>query len=377
MQYNSKFSRIIITEFVIYGLIVLFTILGQESTVSILFFISVLLILPLYKNGVTQNMTVSFELLKKISIGAAFCASVSSFLHGVFPEPLSYITFMVTIIYMWIMENSRIDVKTGTTILYLGIVISCFYPIGNFLFGVGEGKYGFQMGFSNPNLTGMFILNAIIYCTVGLVVCKKYIIRGVVVILMYLNYSLLIKTEARNCMIALALMILLITYLLLTKKVILPKWALITISILPIIFIIIYINYVSMMGSLLGEDVLLNHEGKSVDSRLKIWTFTFKELSGYYLIGNYSVLSGNAHNSHLTVLASYGIFVLWYFIKFLYEILKNINQGAFCIEQKICLCAFVCMLFMGIGEGALFCGSIGLFIPSCTYIALAKVNWRL
>ena len=91
-----------------------------------------------------------------------------------------------------------------------------------------------------------------------------------------------------------------------------------------------------------------------------------------WFTGDYANLDGNAHNSHMVLLCSFGIVILILTIIFTYNITIEISKKAKNKFQTLCLAAFYASIFMGFGEGALYSGGLGLYILCGIFLVLAN-----
>ena len=158
------------------------------------------------------------------------------------------------------------------------------------------------------------------------------------------------------------------------KKYRISPWILKFVAVFPLIFVWLYLNYVTVLH--VKDDTMMNHEGKSIMSRTHIWNYIFDHLEIHnYIFGNYPMLQGNVHNSHLAVLASFGVIVAILFVVFLYKVMKSCSENISSYKQAVCLVGFMGTIFIGMAEGALVCGSLGWCIPACTFLCLASVDW--
>lgn len=141
----------------------------------------------------------------------------------------------------------------------------------------------------------------------------------------------------------------------------------------PLMFLLLYLQLIEW-DAIKETFNFMVEEGKPLTSRVEIWRNILRDLKGYYLTGDYFELGGNAHNSHMVVLASFGTVALLLVIYYLYLILKEANSKCATKKQMICLLAFCCSLFMGMGEGALFSGGLCLYVMCCTPLLLARAS---
>lgn len=351
------------------------TLSGKSNLVSLCFYASffVMMILVLKMSRYrSQCKTVAM-----ITIFFAFVSvMISAVLYGGSPvlgNMIYFLVFSALLMYMYILQIIDIHYALFKWIMKWGIVFSSCFPIAYYVLGIRtyQAEY-LSMNFSNSNLLGMWILQATIFAFINLLWQRGMIKKGICLVLFISNIKLLILSGTRNALLALVLggvVILLNLY----QKRRYSKTLLFGVAVLPILFLIIYLGCFS---SLSQNKFLLQFmtESKGIDSRYTIWIATLFNLKGYFLTGSYFLLAGNTHNSHLVVLASYGIIVLILTIFFLYSVMNEANSQCETPFQKVCLAAFFVTIFMGIGEGALFSGAVGLYIPACVYLLLCRYN---
>ena len=183
------------------------------------------------------------------------------------------------------------------------------------------------------------------------------------------------ETGARNTILALVLFAVLCVLVALKREKSFSKPFMLIINIIPIAFVPIYLSCIDFVQKSGWVDFLVE-EGKKLTSRFGVWEDRFEKIKGLWLMGNYAESSGNAHNSHLVLLSSYGIAVLILMIYFLYKLCAQVNDEAEDKKNLFALAAFFAVIFMGLGEGALFSGGQGIFIMACGFLLLARCDYR-
>jgi hypothetical protein len=281
-----------------------------------------------------------------------------------------YFIFCSTILYIYLTVELEIDEKLSRMIVILGVIISALFPISAMLMDYTKHPY-LTMNFSNPNLTGMYLAEAIFYALIGFAYLKKPVAKIFCVGLLIANIVLLTWTEARNSFLAVALCFAIILWYLLLWKKRIPNYVLAVSAILPFCFMFLYLAIVDS-DFFNNMFAFLVDAGKPLNSRAVIWNRVLTQLGNNVLTGNYFLLMGNAHNSHLVLLASYSAPVMLLTVIYLYHAMKRVKQRCDTGMQTLCLATFLGTLFIGLGEGALFSGGMGLYIICCTPLLLPK-----
>ena len=289
---------------------------------------------------------------------------------------VNYFAFVFLLLYIMLMSSYKPSSDIGIVLLWVGIGVASVYALSFYVFHMVEyDSLGyFTMNFSNPNLLAMFLYQSVLYCFVSFFVMKKYWIKILCGIIGVADFHLMTLTDSRNTIISFVMVVVATFYFVIKKKHRISSWILKLVAVFPLIFVWLYLNYVTVLH--VKDDTMMNHEGKSVMSRTHIWNYIFDHLEIHnYIFGNYPMLQGNAHNSHLAVLASFGVIVAILFVTFLYKVMKHCSENISSYKQAVCLVGFMGTIFIGMAEGALVCGSLGLYIPACTFLCLASVDW--
>ncbi|MBR3300872.1 MAG: hypothetical protein IKI68_05235, partial [Clostridia bacterium] len=285
------------------------------------------------------------------------------------------IIFLTAIVFMFLCCYIDINKRTIHFILKFNVIIGYMYLIAyRFAPRINNFSVGLDFNFGNPNFAGMWLFQSLLYCTLAFVIYRQPIMKifsgvPIVMLLYYIN-----KTGARNCELAYLLFIAVCIWFKTKKCAKIPKWVVILINVIPIVFVPLYLNFVKPLEKLGWLNFIVS-EGKTLSSRVKIWTHFFDKLGSRWLTGEYLTCLGNSHNSHMVVLCSYGIITLALVICFTYNISMIANEKANDKRSGYCLAAFFATLFMGLGEGALFAGGIGLYIMGCSFICMARYDF--
>lgn len=297
------------------------------------------------------------------------------------------IMYMSTIVWMFCGVSMNVSKKTTITIVVINLCINCLYLL--FFkrgFSVYEGEVLLTLNFPNPNQTGMFLLNSILYIGIlivagkDLVRKKKYyiILLCLLIPLLVSVCQLLILTGCRSSFMSLALFFILVLFDYVSRGHFkLKKWMSLAIAVLPFIFIFIYLSYVSTLN--IDVSMGMENEGKSSTTRVHIWKPIIDNFWHYFIIGDYYGISNGTgmsqmHNTHLDVYASYGIIPLILYIIILYKVINHSMNQANSRFQRISLYAFVSCMVSCMFEASLVAGSAGMFLLTVGFFILANSN---
>ena len=82
--------------------------------------------------------------------------------------------------------------------------------------------------------------------------------------------------------------------------------------------------------------------------------------------------AGQMHNTHIDILAAYGPMVLALVCIILYMLMRRGAANA--TRHPLYVIAFMCTIVMGMGEAALFGGSLGLYIFAVGFLLLSNMQ---
>ena len=295
------------------------------------------------------------------------------------------IMYMATITWMICSVNQTLSKRTIWVILLINIAINAlyllFYRQG---FSIYEGEVLLTLNFTNPNQTGLFILNSILY--VGIIIAagmdlieKKiyyFLMLAILVPLFFVTTKLLILTGCRSSFMSLALFILLVMLDYVSKgNFKIKKWMSLCISVAPFIFVFIYLKYASNLS--IDVSMGIDNAGKSSDTRISVWKPIIDNFWHYFIIGDYYGISNGTgmsqmHNTHLDIYASYGIVPLILYIRIVYMVICQSVQNSCCRFQRVSLYAFIACMVSCVFEASLVAGSAGMFLLTVGFLAFAN-----
>ena len=372
----ALYSKLLNIELVLITGIIFFTIIKMSSIVSLLFYGTfVVLIVGFVFEILLGYKADSFFYMAFLCMFSAFiCTAIHS--RGFsFVYYKKMIIFLCTILFLVVVVNAKIDRLSVETVLIINLIIASFYPILYILgYGTKRGE-ALVFNFTNPNLTGMYIIHSILYCILAFDYFKNKIIKtlcgGLIVLLAIFDYL----TMARSSLIALAFFLILYFYNKYRKnKVKVTEIFSLCVILFPIVFAFIYLILYSFDLLSIFSFAEMG-EGKGLNSRVRIWTAAFETIKENFFIGNYIVLwDDQLHNTHLDVLAAYGfitfIFFIITFVMAANTVLKNVKTPF----SKNAMYAFYAIIIMGTFEASLVSGGVGLYILSFGFLILAKYN---
>lgn len=284
-----------------------------------------------------------------------------------------FIIFITSLLFLFVLCRVKVDERLIKSIIYITNVIGLSFIIAFFIFGKNEVGL-LTLKFSNSNLLGMWVSHTAIYSLIGMKILnskKSYIIGSFIFLG---DLFILLKSESRTSLFV-VVMFFIIYFLININFIKRVSKSVITILVMfPLIFSLIYMKILN--SKFLNIFSFLEGEGKSLTSRESVWKFALKVIKEHFVFGDYYGIShgtgmSQMHNSHLDILASYGVIV---FILVMYLIIKNLfkirtNRSKI---SNLGIYGFLSILLIGIGEAALFSGGLGIYILSFGYLILAR-----
>ena len=224
--------------------------------------------------------------------------------------------------------------------------------------------------FTNPNLSALFLaVMAMIQFARPEIGGKWLFHRFLGCVLLYFVY----RTQSRNAMLILSCF--LVMGLLPSRERLFGKRPAALLAVLPLLFAAAYLLLVSAPW-IQQRFSFLAGEGKGLDSRVEIWRFALEAVWKAPLTGAYSQISfgtgaSQMHNTHLDILASYGIGVFLLVWRLTYLLLYRQGEGRTAAKFRL---ALLCLFLSGIGEASLFSGGMGISLYAGMLGVLANDN---
>lgn len=297
------------------------------------------------------------------------------------------IMFSTTMMWMVYTTGTRISKKTAYIIcvvmLLLNISYQLFYKSG---LSIYEGEVLLDLGFSNPNLAGLFIVNSMLYLGVLIVAGQelfesksRYILNAVIATFVFLiTFNILLLTGCRSAILSLfafgALVVADIFFLHKNKP---RKWFCYIVAVAPFLFVFFYVFYIQSIK--IDVSFGLEDSGKSSTTRLGIWSPFVNNFLDYFFFGDYYGISNGTgvsqlHNTHLDVYASYGIVPLILYVTLLARVIWSTWVRAVTRFQRYSVYAFVATLVVSTFEAGFVAGSAGLFLLTCGFLLLSNAS---
>lgn len=245
-------------------------------------------------------------------------------------------------------------------------------------FAFSEGEYLLTLGFSNPNLAGMFLLNSFLYISLLVIVLysnykRKYVCIPFIALAVSLVF-LISLTKCRSSIVSVLAFLLLVAWDIIYKgNVKIKRWMVLVWTVFPIAFVFLYTNFISSFDLTMSFD----DASKSSTSRNVVWLPALKSLSENWILGDYYGISDGTgmsqmHNTHLDVWCSYGIVPFLFYLIFLYRIVMDSLSQTKSAIQRYSIYAFIVCFVSGTFEASLVAGGAGLYILSCGFLLLAN-----
>ena len=311
--------------------------------------ISVLAFTSVIMNGILAGAGFSFQYMKK------------------------YIMLCCTVIFFAAASKITIDEHTVRFLeclcLGIGAFLLLMFLSKNAQMHFLNGKYSqyLTFRFTNPNLTALFLSCMIMFLIAASFQERNIAWKCLLLIMAAVEAVFLYLTWSRNSMLATAAFVCISLLLFLRKKQIkLKKWILWMAAVAPLLFAVIYMKFVynATIAKMLSYIV---REGKGLDSRVSIWNQAITAFEDSPIFGAYYQISNGTgtsqlHNTHIDILASYGIIVFVMVCIFLYGVMRRKQERKQSYTQTIALVGFICALLLGIGEAALFSGGLSVYL---------------
>lgn len=371
-------DKFMIIEAILSAIIVFASVLYKGNIVSLAFTASFLVLLVFFVIFFVKVRFDTITTLLIFSVAISLVNVLSSLLLAnkaiAFSSLTSYISFACTLIFFCLAVYHKINKKTERFFYQIQMIIALAYPFCYYFVTMYTNHtYALAFNFSNPNLAGIFILQSILYMCLGAIRYEEILIKVVFIALAVIDFWLILKTDSRNVLLSTFVFLAFVVWSFIKQKYSFSNFMLFLFSSAPILFVPIYLFYIEVIIEK-GWFSFLVSEGKDLDSRVGVWKSFFSKLGGKWITGNYANALGNAHNAQMVILCSFGLVVLILVILFTYKILQKVNKNSKTFYDSCCISAFFAILFMGIGEGALYSGAIGIYILAGSFLFLVNVD---
>lgn len=234
-------------------------------------------------------------------------------------------------------------------------------------------------GFTNPNLTGLFLSGIVMLELTRLPKIKRPWPRFFGICeLCFLMYFLW-ETKARNALLAVILFVSFASLLFLQKKDTFRSGKIVAwfASLWPLLFSIVYLLLMQIPG-FIRLFSFMESAGKSLNSRTRIWTRAMRLWGESPVFGAYGQGSGGTgmsqfHNTHIDILVSYGPVVLCIVCFIIYSLIYSENSRRSKWYQLLTI-GFICEILLGVGEAAIFSGGLAVYLYAGAFLFLRNLK---
>lgn len=386
MKFMGKLDKIDAIGFILVLLIVYSIVKEIPILTSLLISCSFIFTILLYVWKLINNkIDNSLNILMLFNVLIVFINITLSGFGGFdyYKKAIMYVCTLLLLVYNC---NARVSRKTVYCLIFTNVIIGILYLVSYKQgFDVYQGEYLLTLNFTNPNQAGMYVFTTLLYLILSIESIvgsyKKFMVLIALALLIPLSlflYNILTFTGCRSAIMAVYLFIILSVYdYIRGGKKWMKKWMITLISVLPFIFVFIYIMFASSVT--IDVSFGIENAGKSVMTRQSIWAPIVNDFFHYFLFGDYYGISNGTgvsqmHNTHLDVYASYGIIALIIYIMLLRHVLWKTYVNTSSRYQRLAFYAFIASMVIGTFEASYVAGSGGLFILTNGYILLANSN---
>ena len=367
--------------------IVVSQVLGLDSISSALFLLTFPLTMVLW----VRTIRVKLESLDLLVLLIAVLATISVLVNALITETIigfSYIKklimFIMSLLFFQSVNKLRADknvvryIHRVTDLLTLFMIVMYFLRNSQMYLLNGTKSPYLTFGFTNPNLTGMFLTCLYMLETYRLFTKEKGWVKIAHVIMAIFLAWFTLGTRSRNCLLVIVMYTAVCAWLIFRgqREMRVGKLTAVAVAVLPMVFALVYLMVVN--SDWLGRAfAFLIGEGKMLDSRVAIWRNAFEKLNHSPFIGDYSGISDGTgvsqlHNTHVDIAVSYGTCILVLVCVFLCKIFYQSGKVYKEKQNYIYIWGFACAIMLGVGEAALFAGGMAIYVLAGILLLLSK-----
>lgn len=370
-------SALVTCDYVAGSVIVVSQVLGANGLASMLFYLTFAISALLWLCTLVEQVE-PIDLVAIVTIVVASANVVANSILAMTPLSFDYLKklmiFACSVIYLTSCTKARVPARTLRRVPYMsfavGAVLLASYVLWNtqmHLLGGLRSTY-LTFGFTNPNLTALFLACFIMILVLEGMRARQWWLRSAFLVMAAIEVIFLYETQSRNALLAIGvfLVVAILAAMLGPGRIVLHKWLFAFVSVFPLLFVGAYMAFVG------NEDLMqafsfLSGEGKGLGSRTFIWQDALDRFWESPIFGAYSQLSNGSgmsqmHNTHMDILASYGIVVLILTCVFLYLIMARSWDGGNRATRVVGVVAFECVIMLCVGEAALFAGGLAVYV---------------
>lgn len=377
-------------DYLLGAAIIFCQVLGAQQLTSVLFYISFFVSAALWVCTTTEPLDKLDCLAVAIVLLAFVHVAINAALTGAnisFEYLKKYIMFCCSVIFLSAIRRITLDRATFRFLEALFLLVGAFmlfmYLFRNQQMHLLKGQYTryLTFRFTNPNLTALFLSCMMMFLEVAAFQEKCVPVKILMLAMAAAELVFLYQTESRNALLAVVVFTVFSAFFFLRKKhITFRKSTLWFAAVLPLLFAIVYLYFVDSTGFAKIFSFIAG-EGKKLNSRTKIWQPAFREFAVSPIFGAYYQVSGGTgnsqlHNTHVDVLASYGLSVLILICIFLYLLMRDKQKKITSPAQSSTLLGFICALLLGMGEAALFSGGLSVYLFFGIFLATTDEEQR-
>lgn len=389
LKIKFDFSVCVVIEILLVFCIVVGTIIQSSSLITMCFYLSFIgLLVYLFMRTLSEKFDFLTLMLIILTVACVmingFFSSAARIGFNYFKKMFMFIAFCLTLCFT---SEDRVSSKC---ILFISRVpvFAALILVASYYSGMNRVMLGnaLTLGFSNPNFTGMWLLHFFVYSFLKMIDKREgKFLRLISIALLPILVHLITLTNARSCLIGVVFLCVFSPFFCMGKSEKFRRFITGAALLFPLVFALIYQYLLSSNWFLELFDFMVS-AGKGLDSRLVVWVPALEAIQRSPLTGDYSGIShgtgmSQMHNTHLDVIASYGIIVGVLFLALLMSKVFRLISGPKNNYQYCAVCGFLAITITGTFEAAVVSGAMGMNILTALLLALANhvpesnLNW--
>lgn len=380
------FNYYILSEFFLCFLIIWGNILAKTEFISFCFSLTFIILFSMWFVSIYQTRKINSLLillivfaLMNVTINAGYTlltlVSIPEYIKKIIMMISTMLSFYILMLYK---PNKIIRNYVAWMPMLMGIsLIISYYFLGN----TDSMAQAITLGFSNPNFTAMWLIHLFLYGAYNTFSTKKILIKIFCLIYCLLIIQLLFLTMARACIGGFFAFILLVIWGFIKRSYKLSPIVLWAILLFPLAFMLIYMGATNYLTYTNTFDMVVS-EGKSITSRVGVWTDALTSFKQAWWTGNYAGVSygtGTSQmlNIHLDILASYGVLPFILFLGLLWQIVRYFNKQLSSFSNYLAFVSFLTIILTGTFEAGLVAGCMGLNFLTSGFLVLSNSETRI
>lgn len=366
--------------------IVITQVLGLDSLTSVLFLVTFPVTVLLWLRAIRQT----FLETDMIVIITAALAVVGVLINAAganadigFAYLKKLIMFIMALLFFQAAYRMRVDdalsefIRKVVDFLVVFLIAMYFLRRGQMHMLNGRRTLYLTFGFSNPNMTALFLVSLYVLKMHRMFERKKWYVKLIDFLQLLLMAWFVVETQSRNALLVMVMFTAIAIWLIFRghRNLRITKGWAILFTLMPAALVVCYMLLIE--NEWIHETFsFLVGEGKKLDSRVAIWEPALRHLWKSPVLGAYYQISNGTgaaqmHNSHMDIAASYGIPVL---VLVCVLLVNYLHQHGRIYSDRTCyiyILGFACMIALGMGEAAVFSGGLGVYIMAGACLLLA------